>query len=630
MEVTWRSYWVTKSLKNKIIAIAAVGLSVFQLYTSIFGGFDAIIQRSIHLGIALFMIFLIYAYKGKKAIFSWLLSIFSVAILGYLLWNYDWVVAERFGLVTPLFWYEKILGAVFILMVLEVTRQVVGGGLVVCALIFLIYPFVGPYLPGIFHTSTISLWDIIDFNYLSLGGILGIPLGISATEIAQFIIFGAILLRTGGGDLINNLSAIVAGRMIGGPAKVAVLASSLMGTISGSGTANVATVGTMTIPIMKKAGYSATFAAAVESVASTGGQIMPPVMGAAAFVMSGFTGIPYVSIIGYAIFPAILFYLSLFVTVDLEARRLNLRGVEPDMTLKRTLFDYGHMAIPILILLYLLIGGYTPRLAGGYSAIAAIAFSFLRSTTRPNLPKILDALEAGAKGMLIVIVSTAAAGIIIGSVDLTGLGQRLSSGFMSLTGGNLFFGLVMAMIIAIILGCGMPTTPAYIIMVATIIPGLIGMGVPIYVAHMFGFYFACMSLVTPPVAPTAYTAAAIAEADGWKTGWLALRLALIGFIVPYLFAYSPTLLLVGVWWEVIISAVTACIGVYSLAIAGEGYFLTRLKLFERIIAGAAAVCLIIPSKILIIPGIACFVWLLGMQLRLKERKLENKFQKKKE
>lgn len=623
MDMTWSSYWGVKSLKNKIIAIAAIVLSIFQLYTSIFGCFDAIIQRSIHLGIALFMIFLLFSYKGKRAILSWVLSIFSIVIVGYLLWNYDWVVVERFGLITPLLWYEKILGAVFILIVLEVTRLVVGGGLVVCALIFLIYPFIGPHLPGIFHTTTINLWELIDFNYLSLGGILGMPLGVSATEIAQFIIFGAILLRTGGGELINNLAAIVAGKMVGGPAKVAVLASSLMGTITGSGTANVATVGTMTIPIMKKAGYSATFAAAVESVASTGGQIMPPVMGAAAFVMSGFTGIPYVTIIGYAIFPAILYYIALFATVDLEARRLNLKGIQPGMTLKATLRDYGHMAFPIAILLYLLIAGYTPRLAGGYSAISAIAFSFLRSTTRPNLPKILDALEAGAKGMLIVIVSTAAAGIITGSVDLTGLGQRLSSGFMSLTGGHLLLGLVIAMIIALILGCGMPTTPAYIIMVATIIPGLIGMGLPIYVAHMFGFYFACMSLVTPPVAPTAYTAAAIAETDGWKTGWLAFRLALIGFIVPYLFAYSPTLLLVGVWWEVMLSVVTACIGVYALAIAGEGYFLSQLKFFERIIAGAGAICLIIPSKILIIPGVACFVWLLGVQLRLKEHKIRN-------
>lgn len=621
MNVTWTSYWVTKTLRNKIIAVAGIILSVFQLYTSLFGSLDAIIQRSIHLGIALVMIFLIYAYKGKKAVLSWAFSITSIVIIGYLLWNYEWIVVERFGLITPLFWYEKLLGAVFILMVLEVTRQVVGGGLVVCALIFLIYPFVGPHLPGIFHTTTISISDVIDFNYLSLGGVLGIPIGISATEIAQFIIFGAILLRTGGADLINNIAAVVAGRMVGGPAKVAVLASSLMGTISGSGTANVATVGTMTIPIMKKAGYSPTFAAAVESVASTGGQIMPPVMGAAAFVMSGFTGIPYVSIIGYAIFPAILFYLSLFVTIDLEARRLKLKGVEPEMTLRSTLRDYGHMAFPVLILLYLLIAGYTPRLAGGYGAVAAIVFSFMRSTTRPNLPKILDALEAGAKGMLIVVVSTAAAGIIIGSVDLTGLGQRLSSGFIGLAGGHLLLGLVIAMVISIILGCGMPTTPAYIIMVATVIPGLIGMGVPIYVAHMFGFYYACMSLVTPPVAPTAYTAAAIAEADGWKTGWLALRLALIGFIVPYLFAYSPTLLLVGKWWDVFFSVSTACIGVYALAIAGEGYFLKQLKLVERVIAGIAAVCLIIPSKILIIPGMLCFLWLFGMQLRLKKYKL---------
>jgi len=618
MYLTWASYWATKSFKNKVVAVVGIILSVFQLYTAIFGAFDSIIQRSIHLGLALIIIFLLYTYKGRKVIINWALAILSIVVMGYLLINYDWIVVERFSLITPLFWYESFLGLVFILMVLEVTRKVVGGGLFVLAIVFLLYPLIGPHLPGVFHSSQIRFSELIDFNYLSLGGILGIPLGISATEIAPFIIFGAILLRTGGTDLITNIASVLASRMAGGPAKVAIIASSLMGTITGSGTANVATVGTLTIPIIKKAGYSATFAAAVEAVASTGGQIMPPVMGAAAFVMSGFTGISYAKIMVYAIFPAILYYLSLFFTVDIEARRLNLKGVEPDTTLKETLRNYGHMIFPIIILVYLLVAGYTPRLAGGYGALSAIAFSFLRSTTRPNLPKLLDALEAGAKGMLIVIVSTAAAGIIIGSVDLTGLGQRVSNAFMDLAGGYLFLGLCMAMVIALLLGCGMPTTPAYIVMVATVIPGLINMGLPIYVAHMFAFYFACMSLITPPVAPTAYTAAAIAEADGWKTGWIAFRLALVGFIVPFLFAYSPTLLLVGKWWEVLLSVVTACIGVYLLAITGEGFFLKPLRWFERIIAGVGAICLIVPSVVLIIPGIVCFTWLLGIQLRLRE------------
>jgi TRAP transporter 4TM/12TM fusion protein len=619
----WKEFLAGRSFSHKIGAVTAVVLAVFQIYTALFGVFDALIQRSVHLGLALILVFAFYPSVGAKndrrryALLDLFLMVLSGGLCAFILLNYDWLANVRFAAVSPLSIGEVVFGILLFVLVLEGTRRVVGNALVFCVIPFILYPFLGKHLPGVLHTVSLSFSDFLDFQTLTLGGIFGIPLGVSAAEIAQFIIFGAILLSTGGSTLINNLAISVAGKMVGGPAKVAVVASALMGTITGSGTANVATTGCVTIPLMKRAGYSPSFAAAVEATASSGGQIMPPVMGAAAFVMSGLTGIPYVKIIGYAVFPALLYYLSVFTCVHLEAKRMNLPGIAPEMTLKETLRRYGHMIIPIAILVYLLIAGYTPRLAGGYGVVSAIAASFLRPASRLTLSGLLKALEASAKGMLIVVLSCAAAGVIVGSVELTGLGHRLSSAFIEISGGMLILGLFLAMIIAIILGCGMPTTPAYIVQAATVIPALIAMGLPLPVAHMYAFYFACMSLITPPVAPTAYTAAAIAEADGFKTGWIAFRLGIVGFIVPYMFAYSPTMLLIGEWWHVAITVITGAIGVICLAAAGEGYLIQPLKWYERILGLAAAIFLIVPKISFAAPGFAALALLMIIQINRK-------------
>ncbi len=625
MNLTWKVFWDNRTWFQKIAAIVAIALAVFQIYTALFGSLDALKQRAIHLGLGLILIFLVYGAKEKITVkgpsfLNWMCIGLSITSISYLLARYEWITVERFTLITPMVWYEKLLGISAIVLVLEGARRVVSKGLFYCVVAFLLYPFLGSYLPGALHTSVIKWTELVDFDYLSLGGIFGIPLSVSATEITLFIIFGAILMRSGGSFLINNIASILAGRMTGGPAKVAVVGSSLFGTISGSGTANVATVGSVTIPMMKKAGYPPNFAAAVEAVASTGGQIMPPVMGAAAFVMSGFSGIPYVTICRYAIFPAILYYLSLFITVDLEARRLKLSGVAPEVTLKRTFYDYGHMIAPIAILVYLLIAGYTPRLAGGFGIVTAIAVCQLRSTTRLGFVGVLAALEEGAKGMLIIISSTAAAGLIVGAVDLTGLGQRLCTLFMDLSGGSLVLGLVLGMLIALLLGLGLPTTPAYIVQAATVIPGLIALGLPPFVAHLFAFYYSCLAIITPPDASAAYAAASIAGADGWRTGWLATRLAIVAFIVPFMFAYNQTLLLVGSWWEVSITVLTASIGVFCLAAALEGYLLLPLSRFQRCAAGATAILLIFPSLLMAIPGAAGLTYLLVTQYRSRLRK----------
>jgi TRAP transporter 4TM/12TM fusion protein len=341
-------------------------------------------------------------------------------------------------------------------------------------------------------------------------------------------------------------------------------------------------------------------------------------MGAAAFVMSAFSGIPYVQIIKLAIVPALLFYWGLLASVHLEALRLNLPGIEPGISVKQTLRNYGHMVIPIVILLLLLFRGFTPRMAAGVAVLAAILTSQLHSTTRIGLVGLVEAMVSGAKGMLIVIVATSAAGIIVGCIELTGSGHRMGALFMSLAGGYQITALLLGMLLAIILGMGMPTTAAYIIQAATVIPALLFLGVEPYTIHMFCFYFACLSLITPPVAISSFAAAALAEADIWKTGWTAFRLGLAGYIVPFMFVYGPALLLVGSNISIIMSISTAFLGVFCLAVAGGGYLIRKLFWFERAIMMAAAFLLITPLSITIIPGLT-LMFLLIIKLYLKKR-----------
>lgn len=594
------TYWNEKRIKERLIFFIGIILALFQIYTALFGSFDALFQRVIHLGLSLLLVFFLFpASKGKikkvEKIFNVFLILSILFGLGYLILNYEWITAERFSLVTPVSSYEFIIGFIFILLCLEAVRRVVGLPLFLVSLIFLIYPLIGNYCPAIFHTRNVKWSELIDFNYLSLGGIFGIPLGVSATEIAVFIIFGSVMLRTGGSELINSIALSLTGKTIGGPAKVAVVASSLFGTISGSGVANVATTGCITIPMMKRAGYKSHFAGAVEAVASTGGQIMPPIMGAAAFVMSAFSGIPYSKIIIHAILPAILFYVALFSYVHLEARKLNLKPGIADISFKEAIKRYGHMILPIFVLICFLIVGYTPRFSAGLGIITALIVCQFKKTTRLSLNIILTALYDGAKGMLVVVTSCAAAGIIVGSIDMTGLGPRFGNIFLYISGGNLQIALLIAAITGIVLGMGLPTTPAYIVQVATIIPALIELGLSPLVAHFFAFYYSCLSLITPPVAAAAYTAASIAEADGWKTGWTAFRLGFVSYIIPFIFAYKQTLLFVGSWTSIVVDFISAFIGIFFIAISFEGFMFYKINLVIRLIAFLTGIFLILPS-----------------------------------
>lgn len=616
---TWQEYLSARHGARVLIAVVALVLAGFQIYTGVAGALDAYMQRSLHLALGLTLTFLVYPAVRRQGsrLVGMLVDVLLIAgVLGataYILLEYRWITAERYMLISDLSLAEKVLGIIVILAVLEAVRRVVGNVLLGVVLAFVIYPFIGPYLPGVFHTTTIHWTEFIDLMFLTPEGVYGIPLGVSSREIAVFILFAAFIVRTDVSTFLFDVAASVAGRSRGGPAKVAVISSALMGTLSGSGTANVVTTGSITIPMMKRIGYKPHFAGAVEAVASTGGQIMPPVMGATAFVMVAFTGIPYAEIMRYAIFPAVLYFAALLMGTHLEACKLNLPGVEPSQSAWNSFKQYGHMVIPIGLLVYLLVIGYSPVFAASYSLMALIVVSMLQGTTRLNLVDVLEAMESGARAMLVVIAATAAAGIIVGSVNITGLGNRLGSAVMAMSGGNLLIALVLTMLVAILLGMGMPTTPAYIIQATFMIPALVQMGLPVYAAHLFAFYFACLSLITPPVAITAYAAAGIAGSDVMRTGFTAFRLGLSAYIIPFMFAYGPALLLVGEWWRVAAAAVTALIGVWCLTMGVLRYYMRPLSRVEQALAIAASLLLIFPKIVVSLPGLAIFAFLWANQ-----------------
>lgn len=613
----------TKSIYQKLIPYLTIHnltitigvlMALFHLYAGRFGTLPALQQRSVHLLFVFILVFLLYpATKDQKRgerktipIHDWALILASIVSIGYLLANYDYIVFERYWFVTPLLPIETVLGIIIIGLVLETARRTVGLFLTMVAATFILYWFIGQYLPGILYHQPLSLTMLLDMEYLSTAGIFGLPLGISATYAVLFIIFGSFMLQTGFGEFLTDVATGVTGKTRGGPAKVAVFSSALFGTISGSGSANVAITGTFTIPMMKRVGFKDHFAGAVEAVASTGGQIMPPIMGAAAFLMAEYSGIPYIQIIKHAAIPAILYFAGAFFMVDLEAARSGIRGLaKEELPLwKKKFLVYGHLIIPIVLLLYLMIIGRTIFYAVTWSIVAIFLLSFLRKATRLNLHRLVTALWNGAKGTIIVAVACAIAGLIIGTIQVTGIGDRFTSLMVSVSGGYLIIGLLFAMIAAIILGMGMPTSAAYVLMVALVIPGLIKIGVPTLPAHMFAYYFAMLSLVTPPVAIASYVAAGIAGSSMTKTSWASMRVAAAAYIVPFMFVFSLPLLFVGSLFEIILATITALIGVYALAVGLQGWgFRGHLNPILRVVAFATALLMMYPGWLTDIPGV---------------------------
>jgi len=609
-------------LMAKFISAVAITFSVFQLYTASFGILDAQLQRACHLGFGLALAFLLYPAKkswrrDKLHPLDAILAFLGAAAPAYIVIFYRELVL-RAAIPTPT---DVFIGAIGILLVIEAARRVVGIPMVCVVLFFVVYAFAGPYLPGVFAHRGLTINQFVSHIYFTTEGIFGIPLGVSSTFIFLFILFGAYLESTGLGKFFIDVANAVAGWASGGPAKVAVLSSGLMGTVSGSSVANVVGTGSLTIPMMKKLGYHKNFAGAVEAASSTGGQLMPPVMGAAAFLMAEFVGVPYVEIVKAAVIPAFLYFTGVWLGVHFEAQRGKLKGIPRNELPK--LFDIlrerGHLAIPLIVIVWLLVTGYTPMRAALVAILLSIICSAIKKSTRMKLSDVVKGLENGARNVLGVLVACAAAGIIIGVVTKTGVGLKLASGLLELSGGLLLPSMFLTMITAIVLGMGVPTTANYVITSTIAAPALLQMGVPILAAHMFVFYFGIIADVTPPVALAAYAGAGISGGNALKTGVNASKLAIAAFIIPYMFVLNPELLLVdGLTGGLLISLVTALVGMVALSSSLIGYLADNLNSITRIILAIGGLMMIKPGIVTDIIGIAIFAVILFWQLKNKK------------
>ncbi len=599
----------------------ALLMFAFHMWVVATGAPEVFHFRGTHLAFALSLIFLWYPLfakaSGARALLGGLIDCaflaLSLAVIGYLFVEHEHVLT-RFAYVDDLRPIEMAFGIGIVLVVLEASRRTVGLALPLTALLFLAYGFLFAGLrPG----------EMIDQMYLTTEGIFGIPLNVSATYMVLFIVFGSLVERSGTGKLFMDFAMALAGGTAGGPAKVACMTSAMFGTISGSSTANVMTTGTFTIPLMKRIGYRAPFAGAVEAVASTGGQIMPPIMGAAAFVMAEFMAVSYLTVISIAILPALLYFLAVFVAVHFEAKRVGLKGLpKPDLPrMGQVLRERGHQFLPLAVIVGVLVGGYSAPYAATLGLLSVVPVALLRKTTRSEITftGVLQALIDGIRNSLQVAAACACSGIVIGVIALSGVGIEFTSFVIDLSKDTLLLALILTAIAGIILGMGLPTTPAYIVQVALLVPALIKLGVPLEAAHMFVFYFAILSAITPPVAITLYAANGLSGAGLWAGGVAAMKLAATGYIIPFMFVYGPSLLLIGDPVRVAVSCVTSVVGVSCLAAGLHGYFLRRANFVERVLLVTAAITLIKPGVLTDIVGVAMIGLVIALQLVILKR-----------
>lgn len=610
-------------LMAKVVSALAIAFSVFQLYTAIFGVLDAQLQRAVHLGFGLALSYLLY-----PTLDSWsrqtihpldvILAVLGAAAPAYIVYEYQNLVL-RAAMPTEL---DIVVGVTGILLVIEAARRVVGIPMVCVVLAFLAYAFAGPYMPGVLAHRGLTVNQLVSHLYYTTEGIFGIPLGVSSTFIFLFILFGAYLESTGLGKFFIDAANAVAGWASGGPAKVAVLSSGLMGTVSGSSVANVVGTGSLTIPMMKKLGYHKNFAGAVEAAASTGGQLMPPVMGAAAFLMAEFVGVPYIEIVQAAIIPAFLYFMGVWLGVHFEAKRSNLKGIPRDQLprLGTLLRERGHLALPLIVIVYLLVSGYTPMRAALVAIFLSILVSSLRKSTRMKPMEILLGLEIGARNVLGVLVACAAAGIVIGVVTKTGVGLKLASGLLEFSGGMLLPSMFFTMITAIVLGMGVPTTANYVITSTIAAPALIQLGIPVLAAHMFVFYFGIIADVTPPVALAAYAGAGISGGNALMTGVNASKLAIAAFIIPYMFVLSPELLMIDATvGGLALSLFTAVLGMVAISASLIGYLADHCLPAERFVLFVGGLLMIKPGITTDIVGIMIFAAVIFFQWKRKRQ-----------
>lgn len=582
--------FVNFSVKRVMYLTLALCMTAFHFYVVLYGAPQPFVFRGVHLGFALTIIFLLFpSFRGRGRGLGLLDLLFVVGVLvtiGYLIAEQG-TLYSRFQFVDEISREQFWLGVTLTVLVLEACRRTLGAALPLTAIAFVLYTLA---------TGKLSADYTVDVMYLTTEGIFGIPLNVSATYLFLFILFGSMAEKLGTGRFFIDFATAVAGRSTGGPAKVASLSSALFGSISGSAVANIMTTGSYTIPLMKRLGYRPAFAGAVEAVSSTGGQIMPPVMGAAAFVMAEIMGVSYLTIMMIALIPALLFFVSVFLAIHFEAKREGLSGLDekdiPD--LRVVLRERGHQIIPLIVIVSTLFVGYSPAYAAFYGMLSILPTTLMRKVTRDEfrVAHVVEGLENGVRNAVQVAAACACAGVVVGVVVHSGLGLEFTGVVRILARDSMLLALILTAVAGIIIGMGLPTTPAYILQTALLIPALIRLGVSLEAAHLFAFYFAIMSAITPPVAIGLFAANALSGAKLWPASVAAFKLGLTGYIVPFMFVYSPALIMQGTVPEIMIAATTAVMGVIFLAAGLHGYFTRRMDLIERVLFVAAAMLLI--------------------------------------
>lgn len=584
-----------------LICLLAISLSIYHMFVAYAGSLEAHAFRSTHLAFILVLCFLTRPLgrknwtDPKNAWFAvdLLCAGLTIAVQVYVLWDLEEFIFRR-GDLTDLDIYA---GTLFMGLMLEATRRAVGWAMVIIAGFFLFQTAFSDHFFGIFYGPPSSWFTMMDYLFMRENGIYGIPTMVMATYIFLFILFGAILVRSGAGRFFINVAMALTGSKVGGPAKASVVSSFLMASVSGSAVANVVTTGSFTIPLMKRVGYKPYFAAAVEACASSGGQIMPPVMGAAAFVIAEFLNVPYLKVALAGLFPALIYFFSIFVMVHFEARKRNLATVSRDElpNLKEELKRGGHLFLSIVVIIVLLVIGYTPMFAAFWAIISIFFLSSIRKETRMSPTDIFSALEEGARLAVPVSIACAAAGIIIGCVFVSGVGLKFTNALVSIAGGHLWIMLILAMLASLVLGMGLTTTAVYITLAALVIPAIVQMGVTPIAAHLFAFYFGLVSAITPPVALASFAAAGIAGSNPMQTGVHSFRLGIAKYVLPFVFVFAPGMVFVGSWHEITLSVIGGFAGIYALTITTEGWLISRVGWSIRIIAAICALFFFVPG-----------------------------------
>ncbi|MFN8703833.1 MAG: TRAP transporter permease [Rhodospirillales bacterium] len=596
------------------LLVGAIGaaMSLWHMWVIVAAPPEALFFRGGHLMFAMVLVFLLYPLAAKDdaktpGLLDWLCIAGSIVFIGYLWVNYRYLI-NRIPYIDDPTSMDKAMAVLAIVLVMEATRRVIGWALPITAMAFMGYCLV---------FTNISFDAFLDQTYLTTEGIFGSTLGVSAAFVLIFVLFGSFMERTGTGQLFMDFALALTGRQAGGPGKVSVVSSSLFGTISGSAVANVMVDGPITIPLMKRSGFKPHFAAGIEAVASTGGQIMPPIMGAAAFVMAEYLQTTYFQVTLWALIPAFLYYVACFGAVHFEAKRDGLKGLSAAETprLGAVMRARGHLFIPVLAILVMMFSGYSSPLAALVGTLLCFPVALMRKNTREGLSwwHVLDALIDGAKNALSVAMACACAGIVIGVIALTGIGIQFTQWVLVLAQNTLLLALVVTAMAGIVLGMGMPTTPAYIIMVSLLVPALMKLGVVEPAAHMFAFYFAILSAITPPVALAVFAAASLAKSDLWASGWAAVKIGAAGFVVPFMFVYEPALLMIGDWTDIARGFAVASLGIAMLAGGLHGYFLRRCTTLEKTMLLAGAACVVFPSAVTDLTGLGLGAAVLLMQ-----------------